>query len=102
MQMEEGLLDRGDPLRLTATVSGRVQGVSFRYYTLMEARRLKVGGWVRNEPGGTVRVVGEGPRADLEKLLEFLRRGPRAARVGKVEVGWSPASLEFDSFEVRY
>jgi acylphosphatase len=102
MQMDEELLARGGPLRLTATIFGRVQGVSFRYYTLIEARRLGIAGWVQNEPGGTVRVLAEGPRADLEKLLDFLRHGPRGARVERVEEAWSPANLKFDSFEVRY
>ena len=67
-------------------VSGRVQGVAFRWYTLREARRLALGGWVRNLPDGRVEVRCEGPGEELEALLGFLRRGPPAARVAGVDV----------------
>ncbi|MEW5989680.1 MAG: acylphosphatase [Chloroflexota bacterium] len=88
--------------RLQATVHGRVQGVSFRYYTQLEAQRLGLTGWVRNDPEGTVTVVAEGPEPALEHLLQFLHRGPTAARVSRVEYTWSPASQEFTTFGVRY
>lgn len=88
--------------RLQAIVHGRVQGVSFRYYTQLEAQRLGVTGWVRNDPEGTVTVVAEGPEPALERLLQFLRHGPPAARVSHVDDTWSPASQEFSAFGVRF
>lgn len=91
-----------DKARLHATVHGRVQGVSFRYYTLQRARELCLAGYVRNQWDGAVEVVAEGRPADLEALLAFLRIGPRAALVTEVDARWPAPTGAFDRFEVRY
>ncbi len=88
--------------RLSATLTGRVQGVSFRYYAQAYAEQLGLAGWVKNLPDGAVAVWAEGPRADLEKLLQWLRHGPPAARVDQVQVEWGAASGQPARFEVRY
>ncbi len=88
--------------RLHAVVHGRVQGVSFRYYTLRRAAALGLTGYVRNLWDETVEVVAEGQCSALEELLAFLRVGPRAAFVTEVEIKWSVPSREFERFEVRY
>ena len=88
--------------RLRVNVRGRVQGVSFRYYTLSEAQRLDLTGWVRNESDGSVTVVAEGAESDLGELLEFLHRGPRAARVDDLSLNWSSPNQEFGSFGIRW
>jgi acylphosphatase len=88
--------------RLTATVTGFVQGVSYRYYTRREANRLGVKGWVKNESDGSVRVVAEGSEEQLRGLLNFLRRGSPSAQVADVSLDWSTASGDFNSFEVRF
>jgi DNA ligase D-like protein (predicted 3'-phosphoesterase) len=67
-------------------VRGRVQGVFFREATVRRARELGVMGWVRNADNGSVLVHAEGPEGALDRLVEFLRKGPRAARVENVEV----------------
>lgn len=73
-------------IRRAATVRGVVQGVSFRWYTQQEARRLGLAGWVRNEPDGTVRLEVQGPGEDVDALLAWARHGPAHARVTAVEV----------------
>jgi len=88
--------------RLTANVSGRVQGVSFRYYTQREAARLGLKGWVRNEADGSVGVLAEGSEESLKELLRFLRRGSPPARVSHVNAEWSAATGEFETFQVRF
>ena len=88
--------------RLQAQVHGRVQGVSFRYYTLRQARELGITGFVRNEWDGTVQVVAEGPRTALDEFLAFLRVGPRSAVVTRVDCKWPPPTGGYGSFEVRY
>jgi acylphosphatase len=88
--------------RLYAIVHGRVQGVSFRYYTQRRASELGLVGYVRNQWDGTVEVVAEGQRPDVEKLLAFLRVGPRAAFVTQVDARWPMPTGQFDRFEVRY
>ena len=88
--------------RLSARVTGRVQGVNFRHFTRGQARALGLTGWVRNEPDGSVRLEAEGPRAALESLLDAVRQGPPAASVRDVEASWGAATSAFDGFEVRY
>jgi len=88
--------------RLQATVHGRVQGVSFRFYTRRRATELGLTGHVRNAWDGSVEVVAEGQRAGLEELLAFLRVGPPAAVVTRVDARWVVPTNAFDRFEVRY
>ncbi len=88
--------------RLHAVVEGRVQGVNFRYYTVLTARRLGLSGWIANRWDGKVETVAEGSRDRLEKLLAFLHEGPPAAFVTRVDTHWQPASGEFADFKVRY
>lgn len=84
-----------------ARVSGRVQGVSFRWYTEEQARRLGVTGWVRNEPDGTVLVHAEGDDDAVDALVAWCRSGPSSARVSDVAVrGASPTGAT--AFETRY
>jgi acylphosphatase len=83
-----------DPARLEATVRGRVQGVGFRWFVLQVADGLAIGGWVANEPDGTVRCV-------AETLLTALRDGPPGARVDRVDTTWMAATGAFDRFGVR-
>ena len=88
--------------QLHAVVHGRVQGVSFRYYTMMKAHQLGLTGWVRNQPDGTVETLAEGDRELLDAFLEFLNDGPPAARVTQVDAHWYPASGNFFTFDVRH
>jgi acylphosphatase len=88
--------------QLRANVSGRVQGVSYRYYTRREAVTLGLTGWVRNEPDGSVVVVAEGDIAKLERLLTYLHYGPPAAIVERVSADWSKGPSEFGEFEIRW
>jgi acylphosphatase len=83
-------------------VSGWVQGVSFRGYARKCARELGLTGWVRNLYDGRVEGVAEGPRAEVERLIEAVRRGPSAARVENVEVRWDEARGEFKDFRIAW
>lgn len=84
-----------------ALVTGRVQGVAFRHYAEREARRLGVGGWVRNEPDGSVAVHLEGTTEAVASMLDWLRHGPPSADVERVGVTDSPMTGA-TSFDVRY
>jgi acylphosphatase len=88
--------------RLHAIVHGRVQGVSFRYYTIQAASRLGLTGWVANRWNGTVETVAEGPRDKLDELLAFLHRGPPSAWVERVDTNWQARTGEFNDFKVRF
>jgi len=80
-------------------ISGRVQGVGFRYSMRVEARRLGVTGWVRNRHDGSVEAVAQGPAEAVEALLEWSRHGPPGARVTDVQVGTDEG--DYTDFELR-
>jgi acylphosphatase len=82
-------------------VSGRVQGVGFRYYVLQSAHRLGVFGDVRNLRDGRVEVRAQGPGDQVEGLLASVRRGPPGARVDLVETLELDKGLVFDTFTIR-
>jgi len=71
---------------IQARVTGRVQGVSFRWYAQEQAHDLGVSGWVRNEPDGSVLLHAEGDDAAVDSLVEWCRRGPSMAKVSNVAV----------------
>jgi len=65
-------------------VSGRVQGVGFRWFVVDEARRLKLSGWVRNRPDGRVEIAASGNADALAQLESAVTSGPPGAEVKKV------------------
>ena len=69
-----------------ALVSGRVQGVGFRFFARRAAESAGVAGWARNLPDGRVETVVEGEDSAVERYLEKIRRGPMGGRVDGVEV----------------
>ena len=88
-----GRADRDVPsARLTAVVSGRVQGVGFRAWVREQAQRLGLGGSATNRTDGTVEVIAEGPRRQLEQLLDVLRSGQAPGDVRSVTPEWSSAT----------
>lgn len=75
-------------------VSGRVQGVFYRATCADSARRLGLGGWVRNLPDGRVEGVFEGPDELVEQMVDWCRHGPELAHVDLVEVTPEPVAGE--------
>ena len=76
---------------MRVVVTGRVQGVGFRYSAIERARSLGLGGWVRNRSDGSVEAVFEGPPERVRSMVDWCRRGPRGAHVdGLEEVAESP------------
>ena len=73
-------------MRRRVVVHGHVQGVFFRETTRRLAQEHGVAGWVRNTWAGTVEAVFEGPPEAVERLVDFVHRGPRGAAVERVEV----------------
>jgi len=89
-------------VRANILVSGRVQGVFFRSETQDEAIRRGVTGWVRNLPDGRVEAVLEGEKENVEKVIDFCKRGPPGAKVIKVDVDWQNFTGEFKNFTIKY
>ena len=83
-------------------ITGRVQGVYFRYKTRDEAKKYGVTGWVRNLPDGRVEAVFEGNKENVDKLIDFDGKGPSGAKVRDLNINWQDYTGEFKDFEVRY
>lgn len=89
------------PVRLTAWVHGRVQGVGFRWWTRSRALELGLTGWARNLADGRVEVVAEGRRDTAQRLLDALRSGATPGAVDAVVPRWSPAKGGIAGFAER-
>lgn len=87
--------------RLTARITGRVQGVGFRWWVRRHAEELGLLGWVMNgDDERSVEVVAEGPAPALAQLERLLGAGPSGARVESVDAHRGPASGQFDRFGI--
>lgn len=76
-------------------IVGRVQGVGFRWFTRVVARRLQLAGWVTNLPDGSVEVAASGREEKLEELRDMLRKGPEGAVVSDM-IELEPVDDELD------
>lgn len=88
-------------MRLTAWVSGRVQGVGFRWWARRQALQLGLVGWATNLADGRVEVVAEGPRPACEEMLAALRSDRPPGHVTGVVEQWSTAREIADDFRER-
>ena len=68
-------------------ITGRVQGVWYRGWTVDRARELDLAGWVRNLTDGSVEALVNGPKDKVDALTDLCRKGPRLARVDDIDVG---------------
>ena len=91
----------GKKVRAHLLISGKVQGVAFRYYTQDIAQSLEIEGWVRNCWDGKVEIVVEGEEEKVKKLINWCYKGPGSAIVEKVDIEWEKYRGEFNSFGIR-
>lgn len=87
--------------RAEIIVSGMVQGVGFRYYTIRHAQRIGVTGYVMNLPDDRVLAVAEGESYQIEELYECMKTGPSRSSVNSCKIIWKEPLHEFTAFEVR-
>lgn len=85
---------------MKARVFGKVQGVGFRHFTMVRAKRLGLKGYVKNLEDGTVEVVAEGHEEAILKLLDMLKLGPTTAKVEKVEYEIGEYRKQFEDFDI--
>ena len=81
-------------------ISGKVQGVFYRASCQDVAVRYGLNGWVRNLPTGQVEVLVQGNKENLEKFIEWCKKGPPSARVIDVNINWENVSEIFNGFGV--
>ena len=86
--------------RIKIIVYGKVQGVFYRKNTKEIAQELKLNGYVKNLPDGSVLVEAEGDVESLEKLRDWCAKGPTAARVDDIEVSWLEP-VGYSGFQVK-
>ena len=87
--------------RIHVLVSGKVQGVFFRSSTKDKAEKSGLSGWVRNLTDGRVEAVFEGEKEDVDKMVDWCKKGPEGARVTGVEVFTEEYKGEFTGFLLR-
>ncbi len=93
---------RADDVRsVEVRVTGRVQGVGFRYFVHETARRLKLAGYVMNLRDGGVRTYAEGPASALEAFVQAVERGPAGASVHDARTHWGAATGQYTTFSIR-
>ncbi|MBI3353324.1 MAG: acylphosphatase [Nitrospirae bacterium] len=83
-------------------VSGRVQGVGYRYFTEDIAAEMSLTGFTKNLPDGRVHVEVEGEVDEIKKFIERLRTGPSAARVLNVQIKWKDYEGIYPDFSIRF
>ncbi len=88
--------------RFHGFVSGRVQGVAYRYFAQKWAGALSLSGWVRNLADGRVEVMAEGEEAALGSFAERLREGPRMAVVEGFDLRWEEPAGEAGAFRIEF
>ncbi len=88
--------------RARIIVKGRVQGVSYRAYTVETATELGLKGWVRNTRDGDVEILAEGKKGGIERLIKWCANGPSLASVRSVHTEWEPFAGEFSDFDIAY
>ncbi|AVD56487.1 MAG: acylphosphatase [Weizmannia coagulans] len=84
-------------------VSGRVQGVGFRYHTQFLAKQYNICGWVRNKDDGTVEVMAQGEKKEMEQFIRGLKKGPsRFAKVTGMDIDYLQQQEQYRDFRVLY
>ena len=82
-------------------IKGKVQGVSFRYFTLKQARELEITGWVQNKPNGNVEAFAKGDETNLEIFINKLRQGSSFSRVDDVILNWEHKESNYEDYSIR-
>jgi acylphosphatase len=82
-------------------LTGRVQGVGFRWNTANEARIRGISGLVRNLADGSVYIEAEGTREQLDSFIEWCKQGPGLSRIDKLDVTTSPP-LNYNDFRIEH
>jgi acylphosphatase len=92
--------DRSNQICRRVLITGRVQGVGYRYTTQEQALVLSIVGWVRNLPDGRVEAMVEGDPAQVDEMIQWFHNGPAGARVRAVVMEDQPLQ-KFEQFEIR-
>lgn len=95
-------MNEASAARARISISGRVQGVGYRAFAFRVATRRGLVGGVRNCDDGRVELDVEGPKVDIESLIEELKVGPPVSRVTDVQVEWKSPTGRYTEFVIWY
>ncbi len=92
-----------DKRSLHFVISGRVQGVGFRYYTYAAAQKLNITGYVKNLYNGNVEIFAEGNTSTLYKFLDNIKQGPSLSNVLDIDITWNDIkNIRYKQFTITY
>ena len=89
-----------DTLTVNMKITGKVQGVGFRFFVQQQAQELGINGWVRNISNGDVEALAQGEKADLEQFIAKVKEGPSFSRVEDVSLNWVKEAEQYFGFEI--
>ena len=89
-----------DYLTVNMKITGKVQGVGFRYFVLRQAQELGINGWVSNKSNGDVEALAQGEKADLEQFIAKVKEGTTFSRVDNVNLEWMNKGEQYFGFEI--
>ena len=101
--MGETLLMSSPPkntLTLNMKITGKVQGVGFRFFVQQQAQKLDVNGWVSNKSNGDVEALAQGDKEDLEQFIAKVKEGTTFSRVDNVNLEWMNKGEQYFGFEI--
>lgn len=88
--------------KVVLKITGRVQGVFYRLNTQEKAKELNLKGFVKNENNGTVKIIAEGEKDNLEGLINWCYQGSPKATVREITTNWEKYKGDFNSFKIKY
>ena len=81
-------------------ITGKVQGVGFRFFVQQQAQELDINGWVSNKSNGDVEALVQGEKADLEQFIAKVKQGTTFSRVDNVNLEWMNKAEQYFGFEI--
>ena len=89
-----------DNLTVNMKITGKVQGVGFRYFVLRQAQELSINGWVSNKSNGDVEALAQGAKEGLDHFITKVEQGPAFSRVEDVSLNWVNEAEQYFGFEI--
>jgi acylphosphatase len=83
-------------------ITGRVQGVGYRYFAVQKAKEMDINGWVKNLVDGSVLIIAQGIEEEIKTFTDYLYIGPTRSRVDKISTCVMQITTVFDSFSVKF
>ena len=91
-----------EKIRAHIFASGKVQGVWYRESARKKTEKMSITGWIKNLSDGRVEAIFEGSKGNVEKMVNWARKGPIWAKIEALDVVWEDCLGEFEGFEIRY